>query len=53
MLTISIPSERPLAVGRAVGDKGEVFIYTSYEEIPFDPKVFARPGDVKILEAKP
>jgi hypothetical protein len=53
MLTISTSSERPLAVGRAVGDKGEVFIYTSYEEIPFEPKVFARPDDVKISEAKP
>jgi hypothetical protein len=52
MLTISTPSERPLAVGRAVGDKGEVFIYTSYEEIPFDPKVFARPDDIKISEPK-
>ncbi len=53
MLTISNPSERPLAVGRAVGDKGEVFIYTAYEEVPFDPKLFARPDGVKISEAKP
>lgn len=41
MLTISSPRERPLAVGRAVGDKGEVFIYSAYEEVPFDPKLFA------------
>jgi len=53
MLTVSTPSERPLAVGRAVGDKGEVFIYTSYEEMPFDPKLFARPDGVKISETKP
>lgn len=52
MFTISTPSERPLAVGRAVGDKGEVFIYTSYEEIPFDPKLFAKPDGFKISEAK-
>ena len=58
MLTIKgsdekTPNERPLAVGRAVGDKGEVFIYTAYDEIPFDPKLFAKPESVKISEAKP
>ena len=58
MLTIKspdgkTPSERPLAVGRVVGDKGEVFIYTAYDEIPFDPKLFAKPEAVKISEAKP
>jgi hypothetical protein len=58
MLTIKgpdekTPNERPLAVGRAGGDKGEVFIYTAYDEIPFDPKLFAKPEAVKISEAKP
>lgn len=53
MLTISSPRERPLAVGRAVGDKGEVFIYSAYEEVPFDPKLFAKPDGAKISEAKP
>jgi hypothetical protein len=53
MLTVNTPSERPLAVGRAVRDKGEVFIYTAYEEVPFDAKLFARPDGVKISEAKP
>lgn len=53
MLTVKAPNERPLAVGRSVGDKGEVFIYTAYDEIPFDPKLFARPEAVKISEEKP
>jgi hypothetical protein len=53
MLTINTPNERPLAVARAVGDKGEVFIYTAYDELPFDPKLFAKPEAVKISEAKP
>lgn len=52
MFTIRTPNERPLAVGRAVGDKGEVFIYTAYEQIPFDAKLFARPDGTKISEAK-
>jgi hypothetical protein len=53
LLTINTPNERPLAVGRAVGNKGEVFIYTAYDEIPFDPGLFAKPEAVKISEAKP
>jgi hypothetical protein len=53
MLTINAPNERPLVVARAVGDKGEVFVYTVYDEIPFDPKFFAKPETIKISEAKP
>jgi hypothetical protein len=53
MFTVGAPNERPLAVARAVGGKGEVFIYTAYEEVPFDSKLFARPEGVKISEAKP
>jgi hypothetical protein len=53
MFTVDAPSERPLAVGRAVGGKGEVFIYTAYVEVPFDPKLFARPDGVNISETKP
>ena len=48
MLTTSTLKERPLAVARAVGDKGEVFIYTTYEEIPFDP---SQQTDLKRLTA--
>ena len=53
MFTVGAPNERPLAVARAVGGKGEVFIYTAYEEVPFDPKLFARPDNVEISETKP
>ena len=53
MLTVGAPNERPLAVARSVGEKGEVFIYTTYEKVPFDSKLFARPDGVKISETKP
>jgi hypothetical protein len=53
MFTVGAPNEHPLAVARSVGAKGEVFIYTAYEEVPFDSKLFARPDDIKISEAKP
>jgi hypothetical protein len=53
MFTVGAPSERPLAVARSVGEKGEVFIYTAYEEVPFDSKLFAKPDGVKISETKP
>ncbi|HXZ13573.1 MAG TPA: hypothetical protein VEG64_14390 [Candidatus Sulfotelmatobacter sp.] len=53
MLTVGAPNERPLAVARAVGGKGEVFVYTAYDELPFDSKLFARPDGVKISETKP
>jgi hypothetical protein len=52
MLTTTSLNERPLAVARSVGGKGEVFVYTDYEEIPFDPKLFARPSGVRISEQK-
>jgi hypothetical protein len=43
MFTINAPTERALAVGRPAGEKGEVYIYAAYDEIPFDPKLFAKP----------
>jgi hypothetical protein len=53
MFTVGAPNERPFAVARSVGEKGEVFVYTAYEEVPFDPKLFAKPDGVKISEMKP
>jgi len=53
MFTIGAPNERPLAIARAVGKKFEVFVYTAYEEAPFDSKLFSRPDGVKISETKP
>jgi hypothetical protein len=44
--------ERPWAVTRQYGDKREIFWYGIYEQLPFDPKLFAKPEGVKIEEAK-
>jgi len=45
--------ERPLAVARRHGNKGELFLYRSYEHSDFDPKLFAKPENVKIENARP
>lgn len=45
--------ERPLAVGRVRGDKGEIFWYSGYGRVPFDATLFARPDGMKIEEVKP
>jgi hypothetical protein len=47
------PPERPLAVSRVRGDKGEIFWFKGHGDLPFEPKLFAKPEDVKIEEAKP
>jgi len=44
--------ERPWAVARQYGNKREIFWYGTYEQLPFDPKLFAKPGDVRIEAAK-
>jgi hypothetical protein len=44
--------ERPWALARKQGDQKEIFWYGSYEQIPFEPKLFARPEGVKIEEPK-
>lgn len=45
------PSEFPLLVAHTVGEKGEMFWYSGYGQIPFDPKLFAKPEAVSISEA--
>ena len=45
------PNEFPLLVGHTVGDKGEMFWYSGYGQVPFDPKLFAKPEGVSISEA--
>ncbi len=45
--------ERPLAVGRQRGDKNNLFWYSGYGQLEFDPKLFAKPENVKIEESKP
>jgi len=44
--------EQPWAVARQRGNMREVFWYGSYAQLPFDPKLFAKPLDVTIEEAK-
>lgn len=44
------PNEFPLLVGHTVGDKGELLWYSGYGQVPFDPKLFARPEGVTITE---
>jgi hypothetical protein len=44
--------ERPWAVARHHGNISEIFWYGTYEQLPFDPKLFAKPEDVKIEEVK-
>jgi hypothetical protein len=52
LFTYGTPELR-LAVGRVRGDKGEVYWYSGYGQVPFDPKPFAKPEGMKIEEIKP
>lgn len=45
--------EHPLAVGRVRGEKNDIFWYSGYGDLPFDPKLFTKPENVKIEEMKP
>lgn len=44
--------ERPWAVVRQHGNSREIFWYSIYEQLPFDLKLFAKPANVRIEEAK-
>jgi hypothetical protein len=45
--------EHPLSVGRVRGDKGEIYWYSGYGQIPFDAKLFAKPEGITLEEMKP
>jgi hypothetical protein len=45
--------ERPVAVARQRGDKSDLFWYSGYGQIQFDPKLFSKPENVKIEDSKP
>jgi hypothetical protein len=47
------PSEHPLGLARQEGEKNEIFWYSGYGEIPFDPKLFAKPEGIKIENQTP
>lgn len=52
MFTYGTP-ERPMAVARTRGDKGEIFWFSGWGDVPFDPTLFSKPQGVKIEEQKP
>jgi len=51
LFTVGHP-ERPVSVTRGRGETRETIWYGAYDELPFDPKLFTKPEDVKIEEAK-
>jgi hypothetical protein len=44
--------EHPIAVARQHANRRDVYWYESYEEIPFDPKLFTEPDEVKVENGK-
>jgi hypothetical protein len=44
--------QRPRAVARQRGSTREIVWYGAYEQLPFDPKLFAKPDGVTIEEAR-
>jgi hypothetical protein len=42
--------ERPMLVSRVRGDKGEIFWFTGWGDLPFQPALFAKPEGVKIAD---
>jgi hypothetical protein len=51
LFTSGMP-EKPVAVARQHGSKREVYWYGTFDEVPFDAKLFAKPEGVKIEDAK-
>jgi hypothetical protein len=45
--------ERPLAVALQREGKNDLFWYSGYGQVDFDPKLFAKPENVKIEDSKP
>jgi hypothetical protein len=45
--------ERPLSVAQQRNGKSDIYWYSGYGEVDFDPKLFAKPENVKIEESKP
>ena len=52
LLFTSGTPEKPVAVARQLGNKREVYWYGIYEDVPFDSRLFTKPDDVKIQNAK-
>ncbi len=52
LLFTSGTPEKPVAVARQHGDKRDIYWFGSYEEVPFDGKLFAKPEGIKIEDVK-
>jgi len=46
------PDQNPLLLGRTYKDHGELFWYSGYGTLAFDPKLFAKPEGISFTEAK-
>jgi hypothetical protein len=44
--------ERPIAVTQHRNGKADIYWYSGYGQMNFDPKIFAKPENVKIEESK-
>ena len=52
-LFVAKSPELPIAVSLRRGDKNDVFLYSIYARTEFDPKLFAKPENVRIEDSKP
>lgn len=52
LLFTSGTPEKPVAVARQHGGKRDIYWYGTYEQVPFDAKLFAKPEGVKVEDAK-
>jgi len=52
-LFVAKSPELPVAVSLRRGDKNDIFLYSLYARTEFDPKLFAKPANVKIEDSKP
>ena len=52
-LFVAKSPELPVAVSLRRGDKNEVFLYSLYARTEFDPKLFAKPENLRVEDSKP
>jgi len=51
MFTYGTPG-RPVAVSQDRNGKADIYWYSGYGQLDFDPKLFAKPENAKIEESK-
>jgi hypothetical protein len=52
LLFTSDTPEKPVAVARQHGNKRDAYWYGTYEEVPFDDRLFVKPDDIKVEDTK-